>query len=151
MSGTWKDRFFTPEEIGEIEAVFNDRFFAYLKTDENIFVEGHYSEATCFITLIFKNQDETYYYPFEASLSSVENPDIQADEAKMTLVDFIGAYFDEFFAEERQTYVPINWATFNIEGVKIKARGQISNKKLEKQADELLKATGHNTDTEEDE
>lgn len=151
MSEAWKDRFFTPEEIGEIEAVFNDRFFAYLKKDENIFIEGHYSEAACFMTLTLKNQDETYYYPFEASIASKDNSDMQADEAKMTLIDFIAAYFDEFFAEERKTYVPIDWATFNIEGVKIKARGQISNKKLEKEADEILKSAGYNTDTEEDE
>ena len=144
----WKDRFFTPEEIAQMEAVFNEQFYAHLKKDENISFEGYFSEGACHITMTLKNEDESYYYPFEAAVSSKENSDLAAHDAKLLILDFIGAYFEEFFADNRQTFVPVEWATFRIEDVDIHARGQIINKKLEKEAADILKSAGF--DKEED-
>jgi hypothetical protein len=138
----WKDRFFSPEEIAQMEAVFNEQFFAHLAKDENIFFEGHFSEGACHVTCTLKNNDETYCYPFEATISSKEHRNLPATEAKNLLLDFIGAYFEEFFADSRQTFVPVEWAVFRIEDTNIHARGQIINKKLEKDADNVLKSAG---------
>jgi len=138
----WKNRFFTPEEIAEMEAIFNEQFLSYLKKDENISFEGDFSEGKCHVTCILKNHDETYCYPFEASISSTEHKSLAAVDAKSLLLDFISAYFEEFFAENREIYVPIEWTTFRIEDVNIHARGQIVNKKLEKGAEDILKSAG---------
>ena len=138
----WKDRFFTPEEIAQMEAVFNEQFFANLKKDENISFEGFFADGACHVTCILKNEDESYCYPFEAAISSKEHADLTASDARNLLLDFIGAYFEEFFADNRETYVPVEWATFSIEDINIHARGQIMNKKLEKHADDILKSAG---------
>ena len=142
----WKDRFFTPEEIAQMEAVFNEQLFQHLKKDENIFFEGYFSEGACHVICTLKNEDETYCYPFEAAISSKEHTHISAIEAQSLLLDFIAAYFEEFFADDRKTYVPIEWSTFRIEDINIHAHGQILNKKLEKEAENILKSAGFDED-----
>jgi len=134
----WKDRFFKPEEIAQMEAVFNEKFFSFLKKDENVFFEGYFSEQTCYITVLLKNEDETYYYPFETAIPLNQNPGVTEDGAKKFLLDFIGEYFETFFADERETFVPVDWTLFEVEGANIYARGQVVNKKLEKMGDAIL-------------
>jgi len=142
IKSDWKDRFFTPEEIAQMEAAFNEQFFAHLKKDENISFEGFFAEGACHVICTLKNAEETFCYPFEAAISSKEHSDLTASDAKNLLLDFIGAYFEEYFADNRETYVPVEWATFRIEDINIHAHGQIMNKKLEKHAEDILKSAG---------
>jgi len=143
----WKNRFMSPEEIAQMEAVFNERFFEFLKKDENISIEGHISEEAMYITNILSNEEQTYYYPFETVISLKDNPDTEEEEAKLCLLDFIGEYFDEFFNNQRETFVPISWAPYSVKGKNLYARAQIINKKLEKEADLILKSAGLDDDT----
>ena len=138
----WKNRFFTPEEIAQMEAVFNERFFDNLKKDENVFFEGYYEDGVCYITLTLKNHDESFYYPIETSMLLKENPELDAEGARIALLDFIGTYFEDYFEENREAYIPIDWAPYKIDGLTIYARGQVLNKKLENMADDILKSAG---------
>jgi hypothetical protein len=142
----WKDRFFTPEEIAQMEAVFNEQFFVHLKKDENISFEGFFADGACHVTCTLKNADETFFYPFEAAISSKEHVGLPASDARNLILDFIGAYFEEYFADNRETYVPVEWVVFRIEDTNIHARGQIMNKKLEKHAEDILKSAGFDED-----
>lgn len=144
MLNNWEKRFLTPEEIAEMEAVFNERFFSFIKRDENIFIEGGCEEEILYITLILKNTDESFYYPFETSISKKDNPALSFEDAKNILLDFIGAYFEEYFSSDRGTFISIDWCEFNCEGVKFHARGQVINKKIEDLADSFLKEKGYN-------
>lgn len=142
IKSTWKDRFLSPEEIAQMEAVFNERFFDFLEKDENAFFEGYFSNGNLFITLIISNEDESYYYPFETMLRGSENEGIDEEKARMALVDFIGTYFEDFFNNNRQTYIPIDWSPYTMDGIKFYAKAQVINKKLEKEADDILKSAG---------
>ena len=139
-SPKWNDRFFKPEEIAQMEAIFNEQFFSFLKKEENVSFEGYFSEQTCYITVLLKNEDETYYYPFETAIPLNQNPTLSEEDAKKFLLDFIGEYFDAFFADERETFLPIDWTLFEVEGANIYARGQVVNKKFEKTADAILES-----------
>jgi hypothetical protein len=138
----WQDRFMTPEEIAQMEATFNEQFFDDLQKDENIFFEGHYEDGVCYLTLILKNEEETFYYPFETSISFKENPDLNDKEARVALLDFIGSYFDDYFSSQRETLVTIDWASYKLDDLNIYARGQVLNKKLESMADDILRSAG---------
>lgn len=135
----WKDRFFTPVEIGQMEAVFNENFFEKLNSDENIHVEGYYSEGVCFSTFIIKNEDESFYYPVETKVLSSDNPDLSDNDARIALLDFSLEYFEEYFLNDRELYLTIDWSSFEIGEIKVYARAQVLNKKLEDMADEILK------------
>jgi hypothetical protein len=135
----WKDRFFTAEEIGEMEPVFNENFFEKLKTDENIYGEGYYSENTCFAAFIIKNEDESFYYPVETKVLVSDNPSLEENDARIALLDFSLEYFEKYFMNDRELYLRIDWSPFKIGDIKIFAKAQVFNKKLEKMADDLLK------------
>lgn len=142
----WKNRFFTPEEIAEMESAFNDRFCDDLQRDENISFEGSYEDGVCYLTLILKNEEETFYYPVETAISSKENLTLNSEEARLVLLDFIGAYFDDYFASQRETFVPIDWALYQLNQLKLYARGQVLNKKLECMANSILESAGYDSD-----
>ena len=142
---SWKDRFLSPQEIAQMEAVFNDKFFDELDKDENISFEGYFSDQSLFITLILSNSDQTYYYPVETVLSIKDNFGIDADEARLILLDFIGSYFDEFFTSGRDTFLPIDWCEYKMDKTRFFVRGQVINKKLEDMAEDILKG-GRNSD-----
>ncbi|MCX6112999.1 MAG: hypothetical protein NTY22_06955 [Proteobacteria bacterium] len=136
----WKNRFFTPDEVAQMEAVFNERFFDNLKKDENISFEGYYEDEICYITLALKNQDESFYYPVETSISLKENHELDAEGARIALLDFIGSYFEDYFEENRETSIPIDWTLYKADDLTLYARGQVLNKKLENMADDILKS-----------
>ncbi|MEI6079555.1 MAG: hypothetical protein WCQ53_02825 [bacterium] len=134
-----ESRFMRPEEIAQMEAVFNERFFNDLKKDENIFFEGHYEDDVCYLELILKNHDESFYYPVETTISLKDHPILAPDDARLVLLDFIGAYFEDYFGTDRESLIPIDWAPFKMGDLTIYARGQVLNKKLEKMAEDILK------------
>jgi hypothetical protein len=138
----WPNRFMTPEEIAQMEAVFNEQFFDDLAKDENISFEGHYEDGACYLTLTLKNEEETFYYPFETSISFNEHPYLSPEEARVALLDFIGSYFDDYFSSQRETLVTIDWTPYKLDDINIYARGQVLNKKLESMADDILISAG---------
>ena len=148
----WRDRFLSPEEVAQKEAVFTERFISYFKSDENISIEGYFSQETLYITLSLANWEQTYYYPVSTSISLKDNPGLTEEDARLCLLDFIGEYFDEFFNTERGSFLPIDWTPYSFDGKKMYAKGQIINKKLEKEADDILKSAGFKdgTNNEED-
>jgi hypothetical protein len=139
---TWKDRFFTPVEVGQMEAIFNENFFEKLKSDENVNIEGYYSEGVCFSTFIIKNDDESFYYPVETKVSISDNPSLSEDDARRALLDLSLEYFEEYFLNDRELYLTIEWSAFEIGDIKMYARAQVINQKLEKMADEILSSAG---------
>lgn len=130
----WKDRFLKVEEIALMEEVFREKFLSKFKDDEDIIFEGYFSEGTLFITAIFKNHEETFYYPFETSINSEDNPNLKDAEARLVLLDFVDEYFDSYFKSDRNIFVPIDWAIFKFRDCDLYAKGQIINKKAEDEA-----------------
>jgi hypothetical protein len=56
----------------------------------------------------------------------------------MLLLDFIDVYFEEFFHDRQDTWLPIDWAGFNFEGFEFELKGQVLNKRTEELADLFL-------------
>ncbi len=134
----WKDKFLEVQVIADMENIFRKNFLSYFKDDEDVVFEGYYSENTLFITATLKNLDESFLYPFEAKISFADNPNLKTDEARLLLLNFIGQYFEEYFINDRNIYIPIDWLAYVYEENKIYAKAQILNKKLENLANELL-------------
>jgi hypothetical protein len=67
-----------------------------------------------------------------------EDQDLKADAARSFLLDFIDSYVEEYLSGGEETYLPIDWATYDYEGLELQLRGQVLNTKLEALADQLL-------------
>ena len=111
-------------------AFLKDRLFVISCTKENEMIE---------VELILKNSDESFYYPVTACLNGEVYK--QSDkELALILLDYLDIYFDSFFKEDENVFVPIDWVEHQFEGVHLRMKGQVLNRYQELKANELLSA-----------
>jgi hypothetical protein len=48
------------------------------------------------------------------------------------------AYIEEFLSGGEETYLTLDWSTYDCDGIELQMRGQILNLRLESMADELM-------------
>lgn len=104
------------------------RFFEVVTTKDS---HGVYAKIT------LQNQSGSFYYPVEGRMAHLDH-DMSARDASLFLFDYIDAYFAEYFREDGDMYLPIDWADYDSEGVPFQLKGQILNLEVERMADELL-------------
>jgi hypothetical protein len=145
MKEKWKAGTLSVDEISVMEELFVKRFKDGIKSGETIQYSGYYTDKVLYMNVLLKNADDSYFYPIETYISVDDNPDIGIAEAKLVLLDFIDSYFEDYLGNNRDTLIPIDWAAFTVKGRKVFARGQVLNKKLEREADLLLESAGYDS------
>jgi hypothetical protein len=93
--------------------------------------------AVVTVKVTLRNADKSFFYPIEGRIQ-FEDQDMKVDDARNFLLNYIDAYIEEFLTGGEETYLPIDWANYDCEGLELQLRGQILNIKLEEQADQLL-------------
>ena len=124
------------QQILDYEKLFRQRFQAQLK-DRNIKISLAVAPERVMATALLFNQDQSFYYPVEimAVRGNVREP---LEEQIALLLDFAESYFAEFFADDEQVLLPLDWAPFVINDSEVFARGQIRNLYLENLANEYI-------------
>lgn len=127
--------FVTPEERTELAlmlsrkygAALNQRYFEVdLKSDGN----GVYAKVT------LRDKSGSFYYPVEGRIAH-EDHSMSNREAALFLVDYIDAYYEEYL-RDGETFLPIDWAEYEADGVVFQLKGQVMNLEAERLADEFL-------------
>jgi hypothetical protein len=126
----------TLEEVSKIEKSMNTKFAGWLK-DRNFQVSTSSDDDTACVTVTLKNNNETFSYPVESRIHH-KNQNVTGKEAALFLLDYIDAYFDEYFREDESIYLPIDWSNNTYEGVEFQIKGQVLNQYIENLADQLL-------------
>ena len=132
----WKEM--SKMECQQIVEALQERHGAYLKEDEWFEVSGRRSPQEVQITMTLRNRDESLYYPVEGKIDVEANRLTGPIAAQFLLLDFQDNYFYRFLREERDVYLPIDWAEFQSDQYQLYARGQIFNRRLETLADHWL-------------
>lgn len=89
------------------------------------------------ISVVLESADQSFYYPVDGRvLYKTEN--IDAKSAILLMADYIDAYFEEFFREDENVFIPIDWSHFQFEGINLQLKGQVLNLVHEQAAEELL-------------
>lgn len=124
------------EEMQDLGRILNIRYGPYLGARRfQVRAETHAKYVEVVITL--QNDQESYVYPVEGRVELT--PDgVSAREGALLLIDFIGAYFEEFFDNDENTFIPIDWSEFQFESTTLFLRGQVLNKQRERDADAWL-------------
>ena len=121
-----------------LASAMDEKYTIYLD-DRTFSIESMPEEEGVLVRTTLKSPDESYVYPVEARmLHTVEGLDSR--KAALFLMNYIDGYFEDYLTEMESTYLPIDWCEMEYEGVSFQMRGQISNVKVEKMADELLEA-----------
>ena len=119
-----------------IAAIFDEKFAGMVGPR---FFEVRLDKANdfCLLSVILKNPDESFYYPVHAKINITEQ-DIDMGKAFELMLDYVDIYFMEYFRENENVFIPIDWASYTFEGYELFMHGQVFNNKLEKMADALL-------------
>ena len=105
------------------------RFFELKIAEENSYV---------FVTVLLRNSTNSFYYPIEGKIGAREQ-DLSPNAAALLLIDYIDCYLGEFFNEDGDLYLPIEWSPHTFEEKEFQIKGQIFNLEKEQLADEWLK------------
>ena len=124
------------EKNQEVANLFEKKYGAWL--GQRFFeVTSATQSAGVTVNVTLRNADKSFFYPIEGRIQH-EDQDMKADEARSFLLDYIDAYIEEFLTGGEETYLPIDWANYDCEGLELQLRGQILNIKLEELADQLM-------------
>jgi hypothetical protein len=133
---TEQPKFVSPDECAELVRLMARKYAAsldhrYFEAELNKDSRGVYAKVT------LRNQTGSFFYPVEGRLAHLDH-DMSEREAALFLLNYIDAYFDEYFREGGEVYLPIDWADYEDDGIPLQLKGQIFNLEVERMADELL-------------
>lgn len=126
----------TSEQIKDLERILNIKHGQFL--DDRCFILNLALEKqVAHVTVCLQNESESFVYPVEGKIE-LNSKEISVKDAFSLIIDFIGIYFDEYFENDENTFIPIDWTKFDFEGQTLLLKGQVRNKKAERSADALL-------------
>ncbi len=137
------EQFLTKTELDAI-AVVMDRKYASQLNHRRFEVTANQDAKGVYAKVTLKNKSGSFFYPVEGRIANIDH-DMQPKEAAIYALDYIDAYFAEFFREGGEVYLPIDWSEYEYDGIPIQIKGQILNLEVEKMADELLEQAANTT------
>lgn len=126
-----------PEDVTTELAHLMDKKYAGYRRDRNFSIAARRDYDRVSVAVVLRNSNEHFYYPVEGRLNFVDET-MKPEEAAFFLIDYIDLYFNEFFTEEENVWIPIDWAKFEYEATDFELKGQVYNKYAEGLADKLL-------------
>jgi len=130
--------FLSNDELADL-AKLMDRKYASQRQDRTFSCTATQDAKGVYVQVVLKNPDHSFYYPVDGRMLSQEGG-LSPKDAALFVIDSIDTYFEEFFMEDGEVLVPIDWGDYDWEGTKFQLRGQILNLKSEQQANQLLGA-----------
>ena len=128
--------FLTVEDCAEISHLM-DRKFAGLLKQRYFEVDVKKDGQGVYAKVALRNQSGSFYYPVEARVAH-RNHDFDERAAALFLIDYITEYFAEYFREDGDVFLPIDWNDYEWGGVSFQLKGQLLNLEVERLADALL-------------
>ncbi len=135
-----KQAFLSAEECDHLASLM-ERKYGNSLMQRSFSIAVRQDSRGVYATVTLQNQSGSFYYPVEGRVADLDH-DMAPRDAVLFLLDYIDAYFDEFFQENGEVYLPIDWAEYEADGVPLQLKGQILNLEAERLADRLLGTSG---------
>ncbi len=132
----WKD-----EEILNIQSLLNKKHSLYLD-DEEFILEVGTSKEQIQIKIVLIKKNNIASYPIEC-IYLKETAKEEEQDIVLKMIDYLDIYWANYFSEERNVFVPIDWSKHEFEGICFYMRGFLRNIELENAANEFLNKHGH--------
>lgn len=134
----------TAEEATKLADLMNTKHKLFL-AGRQFSVEAERDGSIVNAKVTLSNADRSFHYPVESRMDFVKE-DMTQNEAALFLIDYIDLYFEDYFDDAENTFIPIDWTNFFYDATDFQMRGQILNLKVEEMADQFLAA--HDTPNE---
>ncbi|MGY3803167.1 hypothetical protein ACWNT8_03770 [Pigmentibacter ruber] len=129
------------EEKFKIETLLNKKHSLYLE-NEIFTLEAEKSKEQIQIKFSLNKKDNSFHYPIECVYIK-ESINENEQEIALNIIDYLDIYWANYFNEERNVFIPIDWSKHEFEGKFFYLRGFVRNLSLENEADAFLKKHGH--------
>jgi len=117
--------------------VLHDRHGTSLM-DETLTIAARIEGANPLFQVVLEKKDRTIRYTMEAAVSRVAYPAMSLGETLDVCVDFLDWYLAEYFREDRDAFLPLDWKAFRFGDLEVMARGDLRNALLDDLADAWL-------------
>lgn len=128
----------TEQESLDLTKILNLKYGSYLK-ERFFLINFHEEDSGIFASMTLRNQNRSFFYEVEARAASKDMAALKSREALFILLDYIDLYFAEYFKEEENSYISIDWSEQSFENLTFQMRGQVRDLNSELMADELLR------------
>ena len=116
---------FTAQELHSLAQRFNARF--HNKRGERWFViAAAERDGNTWVQVVLRNDADSFHYPVEAQIAPCTTRSRRSQA--FFLLAFIDNYWEEFFEEDEEMFIPIDWTTYEHQGEKFHLRGQVLNR-----------------------
>lgn len=129
------------EEILNIQSLLNKKHSLYLD-DEEFILEIGTSKEQIQLKIALNKKNNNVSYPIEC-IYLKETAKEEEQDIVLKMIDYLDIYWANYFSEERNVFVPIDWSKHEFEGVSFYVRGFLRNIELENAANEFLHKHGH--------
>ncbi len=114
-----------------------DRKYSFWRKDRRFQVSAYADHEGTYAKVVLSDKKKSFYYPVEARIGHFDH-EMSRKDAAFFLLDYIDCYFEEFFKEDENIFLKIDWATQEIEGLNFQIRGQVLNLYMEDLANRIL-------------
>ena len=132
-----KVQLLSPEEINSLVKLFNTKYASYLE-GRFFELESSSDQDLVHAKVLLRNKTDHFYYPVQGQIA-YKQEDLSPKDAALFLIDYIDFYFEEFFKENGDILLTIDWSKHAFEAKEFQIKGQILNLERERLADEWLK------------
>jgi hypothetical protein len=137
IKSVWSD-----EELFNIKKLLNKKHLVYLE-NEKFEIESGTSQDQIQIRVSLIKNDNSAYYPIECIFMKETAEGFKESDIAVSMLDYLDVYWANYFLEERNVFIPLDWSKHEFEGITFYMRGFVRNLQLEAHADEFLLKHGH--------
>jgi hypothetical protein len=119
-------------------ALLRDRHASSLR-QETFELEVHREGDEAVVRLTLRSEDRTDVYQMEAAIERAKYRAMTEAQAIDICLDFLDWYVGEYFREERDVFLPLDWQPHRFGDVEVLARGELRNELLDDAADAWLR------------
>ena len=126
----------TKEEQFSLIQIMNRKYAVYLN-GRFFRLELRTDTEAAYATVTLLSKDESFYYPVDARIAH-KDQEIDPKTSVLMILDYVDIYFDEYFREQENTFLPLDWTAYSFEGTELEMKAQVRNKNAETLADQII-------------
>lgn len=100
------------------------------------------------VKLTLRSFDRTHVYAMEAAVRREQYHAMTVAAAIDVALDFLDWYLGEYFREDRDAFLPLDWKPYRFGDIEVMARGEVRNEFLDEAADAWLRGERPDVETE---
>ena len=128
----------TSDQRAKALKLLTDRHAGSLR-DERFELEVRKEGDEAVVQLTLRSSDHTRVYAMEATITRDKYQAMTQAQAIDVCLDFLDWYVGEYFREDRDAFLPLDWQPHRFGDLEVLARGDLHNELLDEAADAWLR------------